>query len=200
MERVTPIYLHPVFRFSNATWILSYYGYIDQWKLILTRLNTLTKKLWEEHEIAFMNYGRNLKRDIYIETRAASSIQTLIADKKLFNLMLLERDNSNYKLNSILMSLNSNQELVMHQSSENTKDIVLYVWENDEASCILPSLECIKHKKKAIVLNQSQTSNLIKFLSEKMNWNAVSIKWINKVIQMKLAFSPVIKIEVTFDK
>ena len=175
MNKTTTSRLPSIFGFSNLAWIMSYYNYLDQWKKVLMWLSTYTWKYWKKREIAFINYGSKLKRNVYIRSSTVFNIQPMISDKQLFNKMLIQRQIAQLHLGNILMSLKSHQELIMHQSTDDINCLVLYFWEDNESTCILPALDWWKHKQSSKKINQSQLPSLIKFMLNEIR-NIVATK------------------------
>ena len=194
MERLTQTKFSKLLRFSNIAWILSYYDYIDQWKRVMTRLSKSARKHWTMHNNAFLHYGRSLKRDYYIKDKAASNIQMLVSDWQLFNKMLLRRNNSQLYLSDILMKLKPFQELILYQLADDTNYFVLHFSEEDESLLVLPSIKWSAHKSHPAVINQSQLPNLVNYVKDKLDLNAVAISRINKTWKMKAVLSPVIRV------
>ena len=197
MEIKNALNIRQIFLFSNVVRILSYYSYLDQWKRVMTRLWKLSRDQWREHEVAFIFYGKELKRNIYIKSKAASNIQMLLWDNQLFNQMLLKRENFQIYLGDILAKLNSKQVLIMHQYKDNLKYLVMYIWEEDESIWILPALKWAEHMQKLNSIKQSQMPNFIKSVKNMMDLNAIAIKYLNKIWLIRLVLSPVVKINAT---
>ena len=197
MERKDALNIQQILLFSNVLRVLSYYSYLDQWKRVMMRLWKLSRDQWREHEVAFIFYGKELKRNIYIKSKAASNIQMLLWDKQLFNQMLLKRDNFQIYLGDILLKLNSKQELIMHQYKDNLKYLVMYIWEDDESTLILPALKWVEHIQNLHSIKQSQMPNFIKSVKNMMDLNAIAIKYLNKICQIKVVLSPVVRINAT---
>ena len=64
MQNKSHVELPQIFKIINIIGVLKYYGYLDGWKRLLTRLNTKTTEVWINHKTAFINYGREYRRDI----------------------------------------------------------------------------------------------------------------------------------------
>ena len=90
MELNSAVKLQSMFSFSNAIWILPYYGYLDQWKRLMVSISISSKKCWKEHEDAFIYHGGKFNRDFYINWKAAVHIQSLISDKQLVKQILIK--------------------------------------------------------------------------------------------------------------
>ena len=84
-----------ILRFSNIALILSYYDYLDQWKKVMKNLSKLVQEQWIDNENAFINFGEQVKRDLYITSKALNRIQWVIQDRHFLNKILLERDEFN---------------------------------------------------------------------------------------------------------
>ena len=91
MEIDSPTNYLALFKFSNISWILSYCSYLDQWRRIMTMLCKFSNKQWMKHEEAFVCFGKEFRRNVYIQDNAASDIQIMVSARQLFNQMLLKR-------------------------------------------------------------------------------------------------------------
>ena len=91
MEIDSPTNYLALFKFSNISWILSYCSYLDQWRRIMTMLCKFSNMQWMKHEEAFIWYGKEFRRNVYIEDNVASDIQIMVSARQLFNQMLLKR-------------------------------------------------------------------------------------------------------------
>ena len=115
-----------IIRFSNIALILSYYDYLDQWKKVMKRLSKLAQEQWMNNENAFINFGEQVKRDLYITSKALNRIQWVIQDRNFLNKILLERDEFNIYVGKITMKLKPGQVLNMNLHTDDTDYIKLH--------------------------------------------------------------------------
>ena len=58
--------LPEVFKFSNLWNILIYYGFLHEWKILLTRVNKNSSTVWNNNENLFINVGKDNKKRLEI--------------------------------------------------------------------------------------------------------------------------------------
>ena len=59
-------YSNPIFRFSCLVCILPYYGHLHEWRILLNRLWTHTKQIWDKCPEVFERAGKNFKKEIIL--------------------------------------------------------------------------------------------------------------------------------------
>ena len=73
MEQFEPRPLPAIFKFSHISWVLAYYGWLHEWKVLMESLSKDTSKLWKDNLNAFFKWGENLKDHIRIEHKPEKS-------------------------------------------------------------------------------------------------------------------------------
>ena len=82
MEQFEPRPLPTIFKFSHISWVLAYYGWLHEWKVLMELLSKDTSKIWKDNLNAFINWGENLKAHLRIEYRPEKS-EKLISNLEL---------------------------------------------------------------------------------------------------------------------
>ena len=63
MEKELKKSIFSIFNFSWIWNVFPYYGKLPEWMLLMTKLSSKTKKIWEDNQTAFINIGNDFRVD-----------------------------------------------------------------------------------------------------------------------------------------
>ena len=139
--------LPPVFKMPLLSKILPYFGYLHQWRRLLTEINKETEEIWEENQEIFVYTGRDYReeRSLQISYWRYNKIRRSIID--LFQitgewnkLLVFER-----YFDSLLLlcnKLNEDELIVLDLHRKNTNYFQILFSNTGQLSDILPAISC----------------------------------------------------------
>ena len=142
--------LQKIFDLSNILWILQYYSHLDQWKLLLTQLNSKTNEAWRQNQEAFIKFGERHRRDVFLCYSIINNFAKFNENKSLFKNIFINHSKVYNYLFEVIFLLEENEELVVYQSEEYENSFILYISHKEKSSSFLPALEWPNHKPKWI--------------------------------------------------
>ena len=167
MEKNTEYQLPPIFGFSNISWILAYYGYLNEWKMILWSISTQTKSIWDDNQRAFMNFGNKLKRAFYIKDYSQNTFKMLCKNHTLFSDIYIDLKIVTSFLIDIYFKIQNDQEILWHRSKD-PYFYLLYINHADKSSEILPALNWKMHKKEFKKFTWFQKRNIYLYINRNL--------------------------------
>ena len=186
--------LPPVFKMSLLSKILPYFGYLHQWRRLLTEINKETEEIWEENQEIFVYTGRDYKEErsfqsdlkYYGEIRR-SIIELFQITEKWCTLSLLKYFKSLLRL---CEKLNEDELVVLDLHRKKTGYFQILFSNKDHLSDILPAVSCPSIN---IEKNTFENFNNFTYNINKINysWNkAIVIEKQWKLFTMYSVFSP----------
>ena len=118
MEKYFNKQLPKVFKFSNISSILSYYGFLDEWKKLMERLNSQTKVIWENNREAFIYFGEKFKRDVIVNDSIRDNFKQFLLNHILFRSINIGKENSIDYLTNIWCQIQDNLKIIFYQSQD----------------------------------------------------------------------------------
>ena len=164
MEQFEPKPLPAIFKFSHISWVLAYYGWLHEWKVLMESLSKDTSKLWKDSLNAFFKWGENLKNNIRIEHKPEKSeklITYIESNYKFIDCFYVDSDwlkwfisNINkgwfddnvifvspyyYFIDGILK-----EEANKNVDKRNSKLYKIFIWTEEQASKKISAINCPK--------------------------------------------------------
>ena len=170
MEKREKVLFHPIFKMSTLSNILPFYGYLHEWKRLLTEINRQTGAIWEDNKKALLYLGRDLKQDWSIFRLKIDKARRCMID--LISLYVETRGYI-YWYNEITYLLNKIEDgeiIVIDLHKSNIDYHKIQICNDDSISDILPSILCKSQtieKKKLTKFAGKKHSNLIAKVIEK---------------------------------
>ena len=125
MEQFESKSLSKIFKFSNISCILGYYGHLHEWKTLMESLNTETNKTWRDNLEAFIKWGENHKSQFFLETKShrfKSFLLNLDYNYKFISGFLTYIEWIKKFYPAIMNALNNDKKLLVFQSENKTND------------------------------------------------------------------------------
>ena len=155
MEKLSKERLPPIFKMSVLWNILPYYDYLHRWKILLTKLNKATMKIWTENMKALIYLGRDFKKEKYLKSdESLNDINFEWIDLISLSSWSLDTfDNKNVeKLFAFCKKLNKDKVIVCELHKSSFDDIKIYIIKRENIFNTLPAILCPSFKIKKISL------------------------------------------------
>ena len=193
MDKIIATKSAEILEFSNIALILSYYDYLDQWKKVMKRLCKLAQEQWMNNENAFINFGEQVKRNLYMTSKDSNWIQWVIQDRHLCNKILFKRDKFNSYVSEIAVKLKPGQVLNMNLHADDTNYMELHFAIIQESNIFIPSLKWLIHKPISKVRTESSMLYVLRYFERNLDFYSYSIQKIDDNYEIKQMLSPIIK-------
>ena len=146
MEKISGKTLPPIFKLSWIVNILPYYDYLQSWILLMKSLNSKSCDIWNENENAFMNWGRNYRKTMFISVHDFNSPGIfIIRDKPEFFNDFFTWDSTLFcKKAELLMLTNNGETLIFERSYKDTYEIKIKIVKDENISDFIPSANWLK--------------------------------------------------------
>ena len=163
--------LPPIFKLSLLSSILPYFGYLHEWRKLLTMINRETESIWEENTdiisyiwkdfkqeryIYFSDYLKNVRKsfvNLYQLRTTVYSLDCNLASKNLLNLI--------YKLDE-------DETIIWDFHKSNFDDICIYYCNEDKVSEILPAVMCPSFWKTSALLDYGDREIINEVISKEL--------------------------------
>ena len=193
MDKIIATKSAKILRFSNIAPILSYYDFLDKWKKVMKRLSKLVQEQWIDNENAFINFGEQVKRNLYMTNIDLNWIQLVIQDRHLRNKILFKRNEFNSYVSEIAMKLKPGQVLNLNLHADDTNYMELHFAITQESNIFIPSLKWLIHKPISKVRTESSMLSSLGHFKRNLDFYSYSIKKIDDNYEIKQMLSPIIK-------
>ena len=191
MESKSKRKLPPVFKMSVLCNILPYYGYLHQWKRLLTEINRATHDIWMNNEESMMYIGRDIKEEKDITNKDIREIKRRWID--LYKLCWSKDSLGLIKLIDLLSlkdNLINNETIALKTEKFNRYYFQIYFWKEEHISNILPAILCPSFKKEKQCFKPSEYKSLLKFIHNQMRSKALVIEKKHNEVVVYPVFDP----------
>ena len=189
--------LPPVFKMSVLCNILPYYGYLHEWKRLLTEINSATHDIWMNNEESMLYIGRDIKEEKDITNKDIRKIKRRWID--LYKLCWLKYCRGlkiiRQNLISIIDCLFDNEAIALKTSKSDQNNFQIYFWKEEHISNILPAILCPSFKKEKRCFKASKSESLWKFIGNQIESKALVIEKKHNKVVVYPAFDPFLFIE-----
>ena len=177
MESKSKRKLPPVFKMSVLCNILPYYGYLHEWKRLLTEINSATHDIWKDNEESMMYIGRDIKEEKDITDKDIRKIKRRWID--LYSLCWSKDSLGLIKLIDLLSlkdNLINNEAIVLKTAKSYQNNFQFYFWKEEHISNILPAILCPSFKKERLCFKPSESESLSNFIGNQIQSKALVIE------------------------
>ena len=189
--------LPPIFKLSMLSKILPYFGYLHEWRKLLTMINSETEAIWEENTDVISYIGKDFKQERFI-----SFFTDLRNVRKSFiNLYLLKTsvddlyyDDNSKNILSLIDKLDEDETIIWDFHKSNLNDISIYYCNEDKVSEILPAVMCPSFWKTSALLYYGDRKTINEVISKELSTKSVMIELRKKKILLYSVFSPTLRI------
>ena len=189
--------LPPIFKLSLLSSILPYFGYLNEWRKLLTMINRETEAIWEENTDIISYIGKDIKQE-----KSIVNLEDLRDVRKSFiNLYLLKttaRDlNNDYDSRNILSlidKLDEDETIIWDFHKSDSNDICIYYCNEDKVSEILPAVMCPSFRKTSALLNYRNRQTVNEIIYRELSSKSVMIEFRKNKISLYSVFSPTLRI------
>ena len=189
--------LPPIFKLSLLSSILPYYGYLHEWRKLLTMINRETEAIWEENTDIMSYIGKDFKQEKFI--RVFTDLRNV--RKSFINLYLLKtsvESISNYydskNILSLIDKLDEDETIIWDFHKSDLNDISIYFCNEDKVSEILPAVMCPSFWKTSALLDYGDQKTINEVIRKELSTKSVMIELRKKKILLYSVFSPTLRI------
>ena len=209
MESKSKSKLPPVFKMSVLCNILPYYGYLHQWKRLLTEINSSTHDIWKNNEESLLYIGRDIKEERELTFKDIRKIK-----RRWINLYLLywckpfgTQNKIGRDLISVIDCLFEHEVIVFKKGKSRLNYFLpgvkndfedyfqIYFWKEEHISNILPAILCPSFKKEKRCFKPSESESLRKFIYNQIELKALVIEKKHNEVVVYPVFDPYLLIE-----
>ena len=192
MENKSKRKLPPVFKMSVLCNILPYYGYLHEWKRLLTKINSATHDIWKNNEESMMYIGRDIKKIKDITDKDIREIKRRWIDlyKLCWRKIIVGWNEYGQNLISIIDCLFDNEAIALKTSKSYQNNFQIYFWKEEHISNILPAILCPSFKKEKLCFKPSESESLLKFIGNQIESKALVIKKKHNEVAVYSVFDP----------
>ena len=178
-------------KFSNIWRILPFYGFLHEWKILMVRMNKLTKNIWEENEEAFINWGKNYRATSLITVKNTKWAYEIAENHRFFKEITLTNKFLDKHFVKVIDNLKENKWTITNPSSESIDWWSILICKNDEAQYFLPWMMWNEYKPIEKFFN-TLDSEFQSFIEENTS-SGIIINKIDSIIQVIIYISPVLR-------
>ena len=197
MEKREKELFDQIFKITTLSNILPFYGYLHEWKRLLTEINRQTEAIWEDNKEALLYLGRDLKQDW--------SINRLKIDKarrSMIDLISLYVEISDYiywynKISYLLKKIEDGETIVIDFHKSNINYLYIQIWNDDSSSDILPSILCKSQTIEKKNFREFSSTDRSNFLKSYKDLKAIVIEKGIQEISWYSAYSSILRINDT---
>ena len=199
MEKYSENKQQQIFKFSNISNILMYYGFLDEWKRLMKRLSSQTREIWNNNEDAFLNFGYSKRRELFVDNKIRDNFKEFSENHMLFNYILIDKDQVIDLINEILCQIQDNQMVIFYQSSF-TSWFHLGIINDNINDDTYYEFKCKLHKPKVEYFKELRKRLIMYYIKEILYYSIISIKKVSGCFEVMSTISPILKLtEVLWD-
>ena len=199
MEKYSENKQQQIFKFSNISNILMYYGFLDEWKRLMKRLSSQTRDIWNNNEDAFLNFGYSRRRFLYVDNKIRDNFKEFSENHMLFNNLLIKTNQVIDFINEILCQIQDNQMVIFCQSYLKSRFHLGIINDNINDDTYY-GFKCKLHKSKVEYFMEFHKRLIIHNIKEILYYSIISIKKVNGCFEVMSTISPILKLtEVLWD-
>ena len=148
MQKLDSNSLPVAFKFSVLWNILPFYEKLPKWMWLLKLLNSETKKLWEDYENAFLNWGQNYKLEMnsYHNRLNRLSLEIYKRRQRFYGHFYLKSEQLASYLMSIILDLRDNTSILLDNTNHEMFDTDLHFVDESTLQDYIPAVNCPNFK------------------------------------------------------
>ena len=197
MEKYSESTVQSVFKFSNISCILKYYGYLDQWKRLLESISSQTRDSWIENKLAFINFGSNYKRSCVVNDKIRNNFKEFWINNDLFEGTYIEIENLLNFLIDICFKIPDNHQIICGRSWD-ANFYQIHIESIEYEITNLPALKCQEHKPKIKKFRDCEKRKLTQHLNETLYYSSIIVTNDSDNIQVLSIKCPILKLTKWF--
>ena len=196
--------LPPIFKLSLLSRILPYYGYLHEWRKLLTMINRETEAIWEENTDTIFYIGKDFKQENFIDfSKDLKNVRKSFINLYLLKISVDYLDDDDYyylddvnsrSLLSLIDKLDEDETIIWDFHKSNCKDICIYYCNEDKVSKILPAVMCPSFRKTSALLDYGDKKTINEIISKELLSKSVMIEFRKNKISLYSVFSPTLRI------
>ena len=199
MEKLSLSSLPVAFTFSVLWNILPFYEKLPKWMWLLKLLkllNSETKKLWEDYENAFLNWGQNYKLEM---NNQDNDIKLFKQRHQFYNHFYLNKSQLILNSSRILEELDDGTLILFNNSNRSVLNIELHFVNDSTLQNYIPAINCPNFKAEVQEFPFTNNSFLLsvgKAVKDELRKGSVLVRQLeNKTIRLESLISPTITID-----
>ena len=201
MQKLDSNSLPVAFTFSVLWNILPFYEKLPKWMWLLKLLNSETKKLWEDYEQAFLNWGQNYKSEMNSQD---NDIKLFKQRQQFYSHFYLNNDEIILNSSRILEELDDGTLILFNNSNQEVFDTKLHFADETTLQNYIPAVNCPNFKADVQEFHFTNNSFLLsvgRVVRDELLKGSVLVRLLeNKRIRLETFISPVIPIDYLNDQ
>ena len=182
MKKINMKKLPLVFKINLLWGILSYYGYLHEWRWVLEKMSKETKNIWEEKKYQLMTIGRKYRREIELDRKMKvnSKFSVKEIERSWLDLLSLTLsvnfDQLRFDFSCLIDKLDEDEVVIIDSHSSLFKDYQILFWRKDKIADILPAIQCPSFKSENQNFNRSEMKIMTKYIAKELGSKSVVIE------------------------
>ena len=201
MEKLDSNSLPVAFKFSVLWNILPFYEKLPKWMWLLKLLNSETKKLWEDYEQAFLNWGQNYKSEMNSD---GNDIKIFKQRQQFYSHFYLNNDELILNSYRILKELDDGTFILFNISNHKYFDTEIHFVNESILQDYIPAINCPNFKAEVQEFSFTNNSFLLsvgRAVQDELFKGSVFVRQLeNKTIRLETFISPFIQIDYLNDQ